>query len=57
MDLSTFSYSTDMSECWFRQRLGLAVHVANFGMVLMAAVAPPVRACLKKDPDVAELNF
>ena len=57
LDLSTVSFSSDMSECWFRRRLGLAVHIANFGMVLMADVAPPARACFKTDPDAEELNF
>ena len=57
LDLSTVKFSRDMSECWFRQRLGLAMHVANFRLVLMAALAPPVRACLSSDTDVDELNF
>ena len=46
VDLSMVKFSKDMTESWFRQRLGLAVHVGNFGLVLMAALAPPVRACL-----------
>ena len=57
LDLSTVRFSRDMSECWFRQRLGLAAHMASAGMVLMAALAPPVRACFKTDPDANELNF
>ena len=34
------------TEAWFRRRLGLAVHVPNFGLVLAAAMAHPLRACL-----------
>ena len=45
LDLSIVKFSAGMSERWFRQRLGLAVHVANFGLVLMAALAPALQAC------------
>ena len=45
MDLSIMKFSAGMSERWFRQRLGLAVHVANFGLVLMAALAPGLQSC------------
>ena len=34
------------TEAWFRKRLGLTVHVANFGLVLAAVVAWPLRSCL-----------
>ena len=34
------------TEAWFRRRLGLAVHVPNFGLVLAAAMANPLQACL-----------
>ena len=34
------------TEAWFRKRLGLTVHVANFGLVLAAAMALPLQACL-----------
>ena len=34
------------TEAWFRKRLGLTVHVANFGLVLAAVVARPLRSCL-----------
>ena len=34
------------TEGWFRKRLGLTVHVANFGLVLAAAMAVPLQACL-----------
>ena len=46
LDLSTVTFSEHMSESWFRQRLGLAVHIPNFGMVLLAALTPPLRACI-----------
>ena len=44
LDLSMLTFSARMSESWFRQRLGMAVHIPNFGLVLMAALAPPLRA-------------
>ena len=44
--LSKVTFSADMSESWFRQRLGLAVRIPQFGLVLMAALAPPLRACV-----------
>ena len=34
------------TESWFRMRLGLTVHVANFGLVLAGALALPLQACL-----------
>ena len=34
------------TEAWFRRRLGLAVHVPNFGLVLAGAMAHPLQACL-----------
>ena len=34
------------TEPWFRKRLGLAVHVPNFGLVLAAALARPLQALL-----------
>jgi len=46
LDLSMVKFSERMSETWFRQRLGLAVHIANFGLVLTAALTPPLQACL-----------
>ena len=46
IDLSMVIFSAHMSEAWFRQRLGLAVHVPKFGLVLTAALAPPLRACI-----------
>ena len=36
----------DQTEAWFRRRLGLAVHVPNFGLILAAALAHPLQACL-----------
>ena len=32
------------TEAWFRKRLGLTVHVPNFGLVLAAAMAHPLKA-------------
>ena len=46
LDLSMVRFSERMSENWFRQRLGLAMYIATFGLVLMAALAPPLKACL-----------
>ncbi len=46
LDLSMVKFSEGMSESWFRQRMGLAVHIPNFGLVLMAALAPPLHACV-----------
>ena len=34
------------SEQWFRKRLGLAVHVPNFGLALLAVLAKPLHGCL-----------
>ena len=34
------------TEAWFRKRLGLTVHVANFGLVLAAVMAGPLQSCL-----------
>ena len=34
------------TEAWFRKRLGLTVHVANFGLVLAAVMAWPLHSCL-----------
>ena len=34
------------TEAWFRKRLGMTVHVANFGLVLAAAMAHPLRRLL-----------
>ena len=49
LDLSTIKFSTEMGEPWFRQRLGLAVHVPNFGLVLLAALMPPLQAIVGVD--------
>ena len=46
LDLSMVAFSVHMSESRFRQRLGMAVHIPNFGLVLLAALTPPLRACL-----------
>ena len=34
------------SEAWFRGRLGLAVHVGNFGLALLALHAAPLMKLL-----------
>ncbi len=49
LDLSTMKFSPDMGEAWFRQRLGLTVHVASFGLVLLAALVPPLQAIVGVD--------
>ena len=46
LDLSMVTFSEHMSESRFRQRLGMAMHIPNFGLVLLAALTPPLRACL-----------
>ena len=37
---------TGQTEAWFRKRLGLSVHVTNFGLVLAAVMAHPLQACM-----------
>ena len=34
------------SEAWFRKRLGLTVHVPNFGLALTAFMAVPIASCV-----------
>jgi hypothetical protein len=34
------------SEQWFRKRLGLAVHVPNFGLALLSVLSTPLHGCL-----------
>lgn len=46
LDMSAVSFDESMGEVWFRQRLGLAVHIANFGLVLLAALSPPLLRCM-----------
>ena len=46
LDLSKVALTRKMTEGWMRQRLGLAVHIGNFGIVLLAAVAPPLKKLL-----------
>ena len=47
MGLDTFKMDLKgQTEAWFRKRLGLTVHVANFGLVLAAVVAVPLQSCL-----------
>ena len=47
LDLSMVTFSAHMSASWFRQRLGMAVHIPSFGLVLIAALAPPLTACMQ----------
>eukprot|EP00974_Lingulodinium_polyedra_P028842 2779221-Lingulodinium_polyedra.AAC.1 len=51
LDLPCVNFSADTRETWFRRRLGMAMRVANVGSVLMAALAPPMRSFLGKEPD------
>ena len=46
LDLSTVALSRKMTESWMRQRLGMASHIGNFGVVLLAAVTPPLQRLL-----------
>ena len=46
LDLSIVKFNEHMTESWFRQRLGMAVHIANFGLVLLAALTPPLQAVM-----------
>ena len=47
LDTTKMKFAPDMSPSWFAQRLGLGVHVANFGMVLMGALAVPMKGMLR----------
>ncbi len=49
LDLSAMKFSPDMGEDWFRLRLQLGAPVANFGLVLLAALMPPLQACVGVD--------
>ena len=46
LDLSMVALSRKMTDSWMRQRLGMAVHIGNFGVVLLAAVTPPLQRLL-----------
>ena len=46
LDLSAIAFDQSMTEAWFRQRLGLGVHVGNFGLVLLAALSPALSKCI-----------
>ena len=46
LDLSKVTLTRKMTDPWIRQRLGLAVHIGNFGIVLLAAVTPPLTKLL-----------
>jgi len=46
LDLSAVAFDQGMTETWFRQRLGLALHIGNFGLVLLAAWSPALTQCM-----------
>ena len=46
LDLSAITFDQSMTEAWFRQRLGLGVHIGNFGLVLLAALSPALSKCM-----------
>ena len=43
LDLSTVALSRKMADSWMRKRLCMADHIGNFGVVLLAAVTPPLQ--------------
>ena len=46
LDTTKMKFAKNMNPTWFRARVGLGVHVANYGMVLMGALAPPMSQML-----------
>ena len=40
------NFAEGMSPQWFAQRVGLGVHAASFGVVLMGVLAIPIRQLL-----------
>ena len=46
VDMSTIKWSKSMQQTRFQRRLGLAIHIGNLSLVLMAVLAPPLRASL-----------
>ena len=46
LDLSTVALTREMTDTWMRKRLGHGVHIGNFGVVLLAAVTPPLQRLL-----------
>ena len=47
LDMAAVSVTNNMTEAWLRERLGLAVHIGSFGVVLLAALAPPLERCMR----------
>ena len=47
LDMAAVSVTKNMADAWLRERLGLAVHIGSFGVVLLAALAPPLERCLR----------
>ena len=47
LGMAAVSVTNNMTEAWLRERLGLAVHIGSFGVVLLAALAPPLERCLR----------
>ena len=46
LDTTKMNFAQGMSPQWFAQRVGLGVHAASFGAVLMGALAIPIRQLL-----------
>jgi hypothetical protein len=42
LNLSSVRVSEGTTDSWMRRRLGAAIHIGNFGVVLLAALAPPI---------------
>ena len=47
LDMAAVTVTNNMTEAWLRERLGLAVHIGSFGVVLLAALAPPLERCMR----------
>ena len=46
LDTTEIAFDTDMTVGWFRHRLGMAVHIANFGLALIAVLTPALGPCI-----------
>ena len=42
LDTTKMNFAQNMTPQWFAHRVGLGVHTANFGMVLMGTLALPI---------------
>ena len=47
LDMAAVYVTNEMTEAWLRERLGLAVHIGSFGVVLAAALVPPLERCMQ----------